>query len=303
MPRKPQVLVTGLIASFLVGLVYLGIGRLPPRLRYAVLWVFAKILFRLWKSRRELIIQNLLLVRPSLVNDEEDAAWINFKTLVHSWSSLLGAEKANLKDIRKRIIGAEELIKASEEGEVVAVFPHVGDINSVLSTAKALEKEAFIPVEGIHPILFKVIAGLRARHGNIEFAPVSKGQTKEVCYKKLSEGKIVALTMDITTKQGKGVPFTIGRGTADFRVGAVEIAMNRKAHFFVIFPHWDGKKMQLEIKPFQLDYTQTIEWNVRAVLEAYSSYLQENVLHWWRLSFMEMRPAFDSAVELGYRRQ
>lgn len=289
MLRKPQVLVTGFIASIFVALVYLGIGRLPSRLRYAVLWVFAKILFRLWKSRRELIIRNLFLVKRSLVNDPEDAAWTNFKMLVHSYSTLLGAEGADLEDVRSRVTGAEEIIRANEEGEVVAVFPHVGDINSILSAAKALERQVFIPAEGIHPILFKVVAGLRARHGNIEFAPVRKGKTKEVCYQKLAEGKIVAIAMDITTKEGKGVAFTIGHGTADFRVGAVEIAMIRKARFFLLFPHWNGKKMQLEIRPFQLDYNFSVEWNVRAVLAVYSTYLQENVLHWWRLAFMEMR--------------
>lgn len=303
MLRKPHVLVIGLIASFLSALVYLGIGRLPQKLRYAVLWVFAKILFRFWKSRRELIIKNLYLVKPSLANDPEDAAWINFKTLVHSWSTLLGTEKADLAEMRSRVVGAAEIVEASQAGPVVAVFPHVGDINSLMSVVSALGVEAFIPAEGIHPLLFKVIAGLRARHGNIEFVPVVSGKTKEICYQKLAEGKIVALAMDITTKPGKGVSYTYGEGTADFRVGAVEIAMKTKARFFLLFPRWDGKKASLQIEEFYLDYTKSVYFNTLRLLGAYSFYLKATVLYWWRLSFMEMRASYESPEdELGYRR-
>ena len=300
MLRKPQVILTSLIAGLLLALVYLGVGRLPQRLRYAVLWIFAKIVFSFWKSRRELIIHNLFLVKPGLINDPKDAAWINFKTLVHSYSTLLGTEKADLAEVRSRIVGAEALIKACSEGEIVAVFPHVGDLNALMSVLSALGLQAFIPAEGIHPILFKTLSGLRARHGNIEFSPVRKGKTKEVCIQKLAEGKIVGLAMDITTQPGKGVEFTIGNGTADFRVGAVEIAMRQKAAFFLVFPHWDGKKMSLAIEPFNLDYNLSVDENVRRILKEYSPYLQANVLHWWRLAFMEMRLAIESAQELGF---
>ena len=301
MLRKPQVLVTGLVAGVLMALVYLGIGRLPQKLRYAVLWLFGKVVFRLWKSRREIIIHNLYLVKPSLVNDREEAAWINFKTMIRTWSTLLGTEKENLNAVRERVVGKEELIKASQDGhEIVVVFPHVGDINSLASVLTALRLSAFIPAEGIHPILFKAIAGLRARHGNIEFVPVKSGKTKSICYQKLSEGKIVGLAMDITTLRGKGVPFTIGRGTADFKVGAIEIALERKAQLFLAFPSWDGKKTGLTVERFDLDYNRTVNWNALAVLEHYSPYLQANVLQWWRLSFMEMRPAYDSPQELGF---
>ncbi len=299
---KPKAIFTGLFASLLISFVYLGFGRLPVWLRYGILWVFGKAWFQLAKSQRNKTIANLKLVKPGLVNKTwEDAAWVNFKTRLHSYATLFGAGKADLSDLRSRITGAEEFFKACDEGPVVGVFPHIYDLNALMATLAALEREAFIPVMGINPILYQLIAGLRGRHGNIEFAPIRKGRTKEVCYKKLSEGKIVGLAMDMTTKPGKGVACTIGTGTADFRVGAVEIAMTRRARLFLAFPYSNRGKMYLDLEPFDLDYSRSVDDNVQMVVESYETFLKEHVLHWWRLAYMDMRPAYESAQELGFR--
>lgn len=288
--RKPKLWLAGVIAGFLFWLVIVGVGGLPHRLRYWALLPIAKVIFRLWKSRRELIIRNIFLIRRDLVNDEEDAAWINVKTLVYSWSSLLGTERANLSKVRKRIIGGEDVVATVRAGKkVVVVFPHVGDINSLTAALKALDLEAFIPAENLPPIIFKLMAGLRSRHGNIEFAPVQKGQTKQICLQKLSEGKIVGLAMDITTQKGRGVDFIIGKGEATFRVGAVEIAQTAGAELFLAFPKWDGKQTYLMVEPFALDGGRSAENNTLRVLNEYRDYLQANVLKWWRVGFMDIR--------------
>ena len=290
MLRKPKLWLAGVIAGFLFWLVYVGVGWLPHRLRYWALLPIAKVIFRLWKSRRELIIRNIFLIRRDLVNDEEDAAWINVKTLVYSWSSLLGTERVNLSKMRKRINGGEAVRDAVRAGKkVVVVFPHVGDINSFTAALKALELEAFIPAENLPPVIFKLMSGLRSRHGNIEFAPVQKGQMKQICQQKLSEGKIVGLAMDITTKKGKGVDFVIGNGEATFRVGAVEIAQQAGAELFLAFPKWDGKQTYLTLEPFVLARGRSVETNTLSLLCEYRDYLQANVLQWWRVGFMDMR--------------
>lgn len=287
--RKPKLWLAGVFAGFLFWLVYVGVGWLPHRLRYWALLPIAKVIFRVWKSRRERIIRNLFLIKRDLVNDEDEAAWINVKTLVYSWSSLLGTERANLSKVRKRIIGGEDVVAAVRAGKkVVVVFPHVGDINSFTAALKALELEAFIPTENLPPVIFKLMSGLRSRHGNIEFVPVQKGQMKQACYQKLSEGKIVGLAMDITTQKGKGVDFIIGKGEATFRVGAIEIAQTAGAELFLAFPQWDGKQTSVEVVPFALDRSRSVENNTLRVLNAYRDYLQANVLQWWRVGFMDM---------------
>ena len=288
--RKPKLWLAGVVAGFLFWLVYVGVGWLPQRLRYWALLPIAKVLFRILKNRRERIERNLFLIKPSLVNNRKEAAWINVKTLVYSWSSLLGTERVNLPKIRKRIIGGESIVVAVRAGKkVVVVFPHVGDINSLTAALKALDLEAFIPAENLPPVIFKLMSGLRSRHGNIEFAPVQKGETKQVCLQKLSEGKIVVLAMDITTKKGKGVDFVIGRGEATFRVGAIEIAQQAGAELFLAFPKWDGKQTYLTVEPFALAYGRSVENNTLSVLCEYRNYLQANVLQWWRVGFMEVR--------------
>lgn len=288
--KNPLALGFGLVFGVVAWFTYFGLGWLPNKVRYFVLLPFVWFLFQLLPSRKQKIKDNLVLIDPRLSGSELDkAAWENVKTLLRSWSSLLSTSK----DKPPKISGGQLIVEPYNQGKgIVVVFPHVGPLNELASAIAALNVQAFVPAEAIPPLLFKLMSGLRARHGNIEFAPVQKGKTLEKCAQKLSEGKIVVLAMDIaTSNRSKGYLLSIGKAQTIVSIGAVKLALENDALMFLAYPSWDNLgRPFVSIREFQMVRAgdELERKNSVNLLAEYEDFLSEKYRHWWRLPLVTM---------------
>lgn len=299
--RSPIVWALGLVIGLFAWVLYFGFGWLPNKIRYWALLPLAWVIFQFLPGKKKQIKDNLALIRPDW-NQKQIAsgAWENVKTLVRSWSTILSVEKESLEEARKRVIGEEALIDSYRRArKVIVVFPHVGPVNELVSLVAALEIHAFVPAEAIPPLLFRLMAGSRARHGNIEFEPVRRGKTMDRCRSKLDEGRVVILAMDMPPgKKGRGNILHVGGAETDVQVGAVRLAIEEEADLFMAFPYWNRENPEVLIEKFEFVGSDE-GLNTRHLLEKYEGFLLPFITNWWRLSLVRMRRSYNSLEELG----
>ncbi len=291
----------GLIIGAVAWILYFGLGWLPPKLRYWALLPLAWIIFQFLPGKKKQIKTNLALIRPEWTKEQIDfGAWENVKTLVRSWSAILSVEKESLEEARKKVIGEEVLLDSYRRArKIVVVFPHVGPINELVALVAALGIHAYVPAEAIPPLLFRLMAGSRNRHGNIEFEPIRKGKMMERCRAELEAGRVVVLAMDMPPgKKSLGNVLHVGQAETDVRVGAVKLAIEEEADLFMAFPYWNRENPEVLIEKFELT-NKDEGFNTRHLLAHFENFLLPYVTSWWRLSLVKMRQASDSPAELG----
>jgi lauroyl/myristoyl acyltransferase len=284
---------------------YFGLGWLPNKVRYWVLLPLAWGVFQLLPGKKKQIKNNLRLIRPDWDQGQvSKGAWENVKTLLRSWSAILSVEKESLELVRKRVVGEESLLESCEQGrKVVVVFPHVGPVNELVSLVAALGIEAYVPAEAIPPMLFRLMAGSRARHGSIEFEPVRKGKTMERCQIKLEEGKVVVLAVDMPpSRKQQGYSLHVGCAETSVQVGGVKLAFEEGADLFLAFPYWREEDPEVLIEKFEFSSTD-VSLETHRLLENYEEFLLPYVTNWWRLSLIEMKPSSNPPEEDGFNRR
>lgn len=301
--RKPVVWFTGLLLGAIAWLLCFGLGWLPSnKVRYFLLLPLAWLLYQLLPGKKAQIKNNLKLIFPHYSEAQlENGAWENVKTLLLSWSSILNIKGSHRKNVRDLITGEEKLLEAVNSGrKVVITITHVGNVNELSSAVAALGLQAFVPAEAIPYPLFKLMNGSRSRAGNVEFAAIRKGETIKTCAKKLAEGKVVVLAIDMPPGQkGRGYWLQVGRATTEVQLGAVKLALQENAQMFMAQIYWEKKDPLINLIPFKLDITankgRDLESNSRRLLSSYHRYLTSNATMWWRLSMIKM-----SAVESDF---
>ncbi|MDP2671160.1 MAG: hypothetical protein Q8P13_01730 [bacterium] len=297
-----------LFAKVKAGLTSIALGSIVWLLRAVMRWfpknLRAVILFQLglgilifgwfWIGRR--MNSNLRLLRPDLNWAQRLMVTVrNIWTLTRAWTFLLSNEEIAPEDMQARVEGAEPLLESYNAGtKTIVAFVHIA-VNELVPAVSALGVRAFAPAEAIPELLYQAMARLRARHGNVEFTRISRGQTLPVCRQKLAEGWIVVLALDMIRQAGSGgVLCRLGTAKGYFPVGAVKLALEEEASLWLALPYYDQKGVaRLRIEgPFELTRTgevvADIESNTCRLVAAYESFILERLADWWQLPWVKL---------------
>lgn len=273
---------------------YLVLRRLPFNGRSKITCVIAFVVYWLWKDGRIRIKRNISLLRPDLNNREINrASWWAVKTIARSWAAMLGNEFTSLKEINKRVEvqGIEPVLNRYHRGEkIIATAVHTGPIDEMIGAISRFKLRVYVPAEPVKPKwFFNLMMRLRLK-GDIIYEPVERGETLARAAHHLSDGRIVLLVVDATSRDSSGVLCRIGGAETRFPVGAVKLAFQEDAAIFPVFPsrRQDGRA-QIVVGPrFRLiktgDRKRDIELNTRRLIEGvYAPHILKNLDNWLRL--------------------
>lgn len=296
------------LSQLLVQVLYYSLRKRPIESRFNVTRKIGKVIYYLFKSRREKIQRNIALIRPDLSPDEIRKGSLRaVEAIAYSWAAMLGNEFTTLEEVAAKleVEGIEPFLDYYERGEkIIAVPVHGGPIDAMAGIIPIYGLRVYFPSELVRPRwLFKLMERLRLHFGGIIFEPVVKGETIPKAVSQLEAGRIVVLFIDIPKEAGSGVLCRIGDGEVWLPVGPVKLALEKGATIFPVLPSWttDWKFRIVIGQPFELTRTgnlaQDIKNNTRRLVEdVFAPHIIKHCDQWLRLPFITLEPVEKSPI-------
>jgi len=273
--------------------------------RFKIVVFIAITYYKIRKSVKKRIMQNIALIRPDLDDHEiEDASLLVVKTIAWSWAAMLGNEYITQEEIMQNLKaeGIDPLLNCYRENRrIVAAAVHTGPVDKMGGVVPLFRLKVYAPAEAIKPDwLFKLMLRLRLEFQGFTFDKVERGMTLDRARHNLRSGKIVLLLVDALSEDKSGVDCRIGNARFKVKVGAIKLAIEEDAVLFPILPSWDEESDGFGVKivvgaPFELirtgDARRDIELNTRRLIEeVFAPHIQRNFASWQRLLWSRLKP-------------